>query len=210
MPASAKPGRGTPAVPLPFSVTSNRNGNSNMALSTATGAGLGANETVQSIYVTGVKNAHALEKEAIQLLERQIERIEGYPEVEAKLRQHLAETNRQHERLDEILHALGTDRSLIKDWFTQLMGNAAAIAHVPAADEILKNTFANHAFEAFEIAAYKSLITMAEVTGHSQHVVSLRQSLDEEQRMAQWISDNVEKVTRMYLEKEARGEKADR
>lgn len=181
-----------------------------MAISTTTGAALGANETVQSIYVTGVRNAHALEKEAIQILERQIERVTGYPEVEAKLRQHLAETNRQHERLDEILHSLGSDRSLIKDWITQLMGNAAAVAHVPMADEILKNTFANHAFEAFEIAAYKSLITMAEVTGHSQHVVSLRQSLEEEQRMAQWIFDNVEKVTRMYLEKEARGEKADR
>lgn len=181
-----------------------------MAMSTTTGAALGANETVQSIYVTGVRNAHALEKEAIQILERQIERLVDYPEVEARLRQHLAETNRQHERLDEILHSLGSDRSLLKDWITQLMGNAAAIAHVPMADEILKNTFANHAFEAFEIAAYKSLITMAEVTGHSHHVVSLRQSLEEEQRMAQWIFDNVDKVTRMYLEKEARGEKADR
>ena len=35
-------------------------------------------------------------------------------------------------------------------------------------------------------------------------------SLQEEERMAQWVSDNVEKLTRMYLEKEARGEKEDR
>src|SRR5215203_3698268 len=80
----------------------------------------------------------------------------------------------------------------------------------PMADEILKDTFANHAFEAFEIAAYKSLITMAEATGNIQFVAALRQSLQEEERMRQWIEDNVEKVTRMYLEREARGEKADR
>ena len=86
----------------------------------------------------------------------------NYPEVAQKLRMHLEETNRQEERIDEILHALGEDRSLLKDWATQITGNMAAVAHVPMADEILKDTFANHAFEAFEIAAYKSLITMAE------------------------------------------------
>jgi ferritin-like metal-binding protein YciE len=173
-------------------------------------ASLAGNETVQSIFVTGVKNIHALEKEARQLLSRQIERVTNYPEVEQKLRMHLAETNRQEERIDEILHALGEDRSLLKDWATQIMGNMAAVAHVPMADEILKNTFANHAFEAFEIAAYKSLITMAEATGHSQFLAALRQSLEEEERMAQWISENVGKVTLMYLEREARGAKADR
>lgn len=184
-----------------------------MAVTTATGATgakLGANETVQAIYVTGVRNAHALEKEAIQLLERQIERSSGYPDIEAKLRQHLAETNRQHDRIDALLRSLGADRSLLKDWITQLMGNAAMIAHAPMGDEILKNTFASHGFEAFEIAAYKSLIVMAEATGHGEHVVALRQSLEEEQRMARWISDNVEKITRMYLEKEALGDKVDR
>jgi ferritin-like metal-binding protein YciE len=182
-----------------------------MATSTTLGgAGLAANETVQSIFITGVKNAHALEKEARQLLERQIERVTNYPEMEQMLRRHLDETNRQEERIDQILHELGEDRSLLKDWVTQLMGNAAAVAHVPMADEILKNTFANNAFENFEIAAYKSLITMAELSGHSQFVVSLRQTLEEEQRMANWIADNVETITRKYLEREARGEKADR
>jgi ferritin-like metal-binding protein YciE len=182
-----------------------------MATSTTLGgAGLASNETVQSIFITGVKNAHALEKEARQLLERQIERVTNYPEMEQMLRRHLDETNRQEERIDQILHELGEDRSLLKDWVTQLMGNAAAVAHVPMADEILKNTFANNAFENFEIAAYKSLITMAELSGHGQFVVSLRQTLEEEQRMANWIADNVETITRKYLEREARGEKADR
>jgi len=182
-----------------------------MATTTTMGAaGLASNETVQTIFITGVKNAHALEKEARQLLERQIERVANYPEVEQKLRMHLAETDRQEERIDEILHALGEDRSLLKDWATQFLANVGALAHAPAADEILKNTFANAAFENYEIAAYKSLITMAEASGHSQFLAALRQSLQEEERMSQWILDNVEKLTRMYLEKEARGEEAKR
>jgi ferritin-like metal-binding protein YciE len=182
-----------------------------MAVSTSfADIGASGKESLQTIFITGVKNAHALEKEARQILSRQIERITNYPEVEQRLRIHLEETNRQEERIDEILHALGEDRSLLKDWVTQIMGKAAAVAHVPMADEILKDTFANHAFEAFEIAAYKSLIAMAEATGNTQHLAALRQTLQEEERMRQWIFDNVEKVTQMYLERSARGEKADR
>jgi ferritin-like metal-binding protein YciE len=171
---------------------------------------LAGNENVQQIFVVGVQNAHSLEKQAIQLMERQIERITNYPEMRARLEQHLVETKEQEERLDRILDQLGTGRSVLKDWVTQFMGNAAAVAHVPMADEILKDTFANNAFENFEIAAYKSLITMAEVAGHAQFVAPLRQTLEEEQRMAQFIADNVEMITRKYLEREAAGQKADR
>ena len=39
-----------------------------------------------NIFITGLQNAHALEKQAIQLMERQLERIENYPEVEQLLR----------------------------------------------------------------------------------------------------------------------------
>ncbi|WP_431015504.1 DUF892 family protein [Bradyrhizobium pachyrhizi] len=36
------------------------------------------------------------------------------------------------------------------------------VAHFMAGDETLKNTFANNAFEHFEIAAYKSLLTQVQ------------------------------------------------
>ena len=173
-------------------------------------ADLTSSEDIRNIFITGLENAHALEKQAIQLMERQVERFENYPEMSDLLRRHIVETEGQIRRLDEALHSFGADRSILKDMATQFMANLAAAGHMPMADEVLKNTFANHAFEAFEIAAYKSLITMAEATGNTQFVAALRQSLQEEERMRQWIEDNVEKVTRMYMEREARGEKADR
>jgi ferritin-like metal-binding protein YciE len=179
-------------------------------MSAAGSSALAGNENVKNTFIVGVQNAHALEKQAIQLLERQVERITNYPEMRRRIEQHIVETKEQEERLDRILDQLGADRSVLKDWMTQLMGNAAALAHVPMPDEILKDTFANNAFENFEIAAYKSLITMAEVAGHSQFVAPLRQTLEEEQRMAQFISDNVETITRKYLELDASGRKADR
>jgi ferritin-like metal-binding protein YciE len=169
-----------------------------------------SSEDVNSIFITAVRNTHALEKEARQIIERQLDRLENYPEMEAILRKHLDETNVQEQRIDEVLDTLGTDRSVLKDWATQLMGNAAALAHAPAGDEIIKNTFANHAFENFEIAAYKSLIVIAEAAGGSRFVPALQQSLKEEQKTAQLIYDQIEPITKKYLMRASSGQKADR
>jgi len=54
-----------------------------------------------------------------------------------------------------LLGEFGTRESGIKDTVMSFMGNMAALAHTAAADEVVKNTFANFAFEHFEIAAYK-------------------------------------------------------
>lgn len=67
-------------------------------------------------------------------------------------------------------------------------------------DEILKNTFANNAFENFEIAAYKSLLALCDSAGASDAKADLETSLKEEQRMAAWIDSNVENVTMEFLE----------
>lgn len=181
-----------------------------MTASTAGMTDLTSNETVKNIFITGLQNAHALEKEALQLMQRQVERFENYPEMSQLLRTHIAETEGQVRRLDEMLHTFGEDRSLLKDMATQFMANMAAAGHMPMADEVLKNTFANHAFENFEIATYKSLIAMAEAAGHQRFVPALEETLREEEKTAQAIRDMVEPITRKYLTREAEGKKADR
>ena len=69
---------------------------------------------------------------------------------------------------------------------------------------ILKNTFANNAFENFEIAAYKSLLALCGPAGADNARAHLEASLREEEQMAQWVADNVEKVTLAYVAREAR------
>jgi ferritin-like metal-binding protein YciE len=126
------------------------------------------------------------------------------------LRQHITETEQQIARLDELLHEAGTERSVLKDWATSIMANLAAIGHSIMPDEILKNHFANHAFENFEIASYISLIALAEATGNAAHVPSLRQTLSEEERMATWLRENTPAITLRYVELYQQGQKADR
>ncbi|MCO6418214.1 ferritin-like domain-containing protein [Siccirubricoccus sp. KC 17139] len=166
--------------------------------------------TIQEIYVTGLRNAHALEVQAIQLLQRQAERLENYPQMEARIREHIEESRNQSARLEDLLRAHGTSESTFKDMMTGLMGNVAAMAHAPMQDEVLKNTFANFAFEHYEIASYKALLQMAEAAGDAKAPAALRQSLDEEVRMAQWIEQNMPETLRTYMQLETAGKTSGR
>lgn len=163
---------------------------------------------VRDIYITGLVNAHAVEAQAIQLINRQVERIENYPEMRERLRLHGQESQQQQQRLAQILDGLGTSPSTLKDIGTSIMGNMAAIGHALAQDEVVKNTLANFAFEHFEIASYRSLLIMAEVAGDTAAPRLLQQSLDEEIAMARWIEDNLEATTRRYMQRETAGQTA--
>ena len=105
-------------------------------------------ERANSVFITGLKNAHALENQALELMNRQVERIENYADIKARLQQHIQETHEQIARLERVLESLGESRSVLKDNALSLIGNMAA------QDEIIKNSIANFAFENYEIAAY--------------------------------------------------------
>jgi ferritin-like metal-binding protein YciE len=160
--------------------------------------------TARDIFVVGLRNAHAMETQARELMERQSERLDDYPEVKAKVTAHLGETNEQLKRLEQCLEACGESTSSLKDTAQSVMANAMAMAHSMAGDEILKNTFANNAFENFEIDAYKSLLALCGQAGGDSARAPLETSLKEEERMAAWVVSNVEKITLEYASREER------
>ena len=154
--------------------------------------------TLQDLFVTGLVNLHAVEKQALAIIGPQIARLEHYPEVADRLRLHRDETDAQIARLDEILTGFDTSASFLKDTALSMSGGMAALGHSVAGDEILKNSFANYAFEHFEIASYKSVITLAGDGGFASAATSLQQSLREEESMAQWLDDALPRITRQY------------
>ena len=163
-----------------------------------------------TIYVTALRNTHALEMQALQIMERQVERLQHYPDMEAALRRHITETHGQRDRLEEALSSLSATPSTLKEGFLGFVGNMMALGHTPAQDEILKNSYANQAFENFEIAAYTSLLAIAEVAGQTAHLAGFQQSLREEQAMAEKVAALIRPTTLRYLELTTSGQKADR
>jgi len=158
----------------------------------------------RELFITGLQNAHAMESQAQEILERQIERMDKYPDMRARLQEHLSETKAQMQRLESCLSDLDSSPSTMKDTALAFGANMAAMGHAMAKDEVLKNAFANNALENYEIAAYKSLLTLCDRAGMTGAAPALQASLHEEERMAAWIDEHVADVTLQYLSKEER------
>ncbi|HEV7416329.1 MAG TPA: ferritin-like domain-containing protein [Tianweitania sediminis] len=158
-----------------------------------------SNEIIHGLFVTGLRNAHAMENQALSIMSPQVSRIENYPEVAQRLQQHITETEGQIRRIEDILGSLNESHSSLKDAALSFGGMMAALGHSVADDEIIKNSFANYAFETFEMAAYKSLITMAEHGGFAAAKPLLEANLNEEIAMADWLESNLATVTKRFI-----------
>jgi ferritin-like metal-binding protein YciE len=154
---------------------------------------------VRTVFVTGLQNAHAVENQALSMIDRQLDRLVRYPEIAERLRSHRLETEDQIRRLDDILGSLGERSSGLKDMALGFMGNLAAMGNVMASDEVLKNQFVNAAFENFEVASYTSLVALAEASELPTAVELLRQTLQEEITMAAWVQESLGPLTLKYV-----------
>ena len=157
------------------------------------------NSTVSTVFVTGLQNAHAVEQQALSLIDRQLDRLVRYPEIANRLRTHRLETEDQIRRLDDILGSLGERASAFKDMALGFMGNMAALGNVMAADEGLKNQFVNAAFENFEVASYTSLVALADAAELPTAAALLRETLEEERAMAAWVQSSVPALTLKFV-----------
>lgn len=160
---------------------------------------------IRDIFVTGLRNAHAMENQALSIIKPQIQRIENYPEVRERLEMHLHETERQISRLDEVLAGLSENASTLKDTAMSFTGAMASLGHAVAGDEIVKNSLANFAFEHYEIAAYKSLLAIADHGGFTAARSLLDDNLEEEVQMAGWLESNLQKITLEFVALRERG-----
>ena len=154
--------------------------------------------------IVGLRNAYGLEGQALSTMENVHSRLEHYPELKAAVGQHIEETRRQQQMVEQCLSRFGESPSGLKEAAMKLMGNLQAMVHATTSDEVLKNLFGLYAFEHFEIASYKSLLALADPAGATSAKPALETSLREEEQMASWIDANVQKVTLEYLAREQR------
>jgi ferritin-like metal-binding protein YciE len=164
----------------------------------------------RSIYVTALRNTHAMEQQGLQQMEVQVSRLERYPDYAALLNRHIEKTRQQLQRIEQALQSAGESISTIKETVTSVAGTVGAAVHGLFQDETLKNLYAGYAYQHEQIAAYRSLIAIAESAGETAHVSAFRQSIQEEEQAAQEAAGLIEPVTRKYVELTTSGDKADR
>ena len=181
------------------------------SMNTSVGSGASSSSSaVQShareMLIVGLRNAHGLERQAIEMLERNVERLEHYPELRQQLTRHLAESREQQAMVEECLSELGESSSSLKDTVMGLAQNMQQMMHAAADDEVLKNSFAGYAFEHFEIAAYTALEIFAERAGEAHIARVARTICDQERRMAEWLENHLPDVVDEHLELMRSGE----
>jgi ferritin-like metal-binding protein YciE len=151
-------------------------------------------------YHAWMRDAHALEKQALTLIDAQIMRLgEDYPEVTARLRQHYTETESQIEKLQTLMDREDTSASVLKDVTARVMGSAHALGSMMSSDEVAKDGLMSYGFEQTEIASYLCLITAARVCGDEAAIPVYESILAEEQDMADWLRAHLPDLIEQFL-----------
>ncbi len=116
-------------------------------------------------YHDWLRDAHAMEKQAESMLESMASRIDNYPDVRARIEQHITETKQQITVLEEILDRNDISRSMLKDSMSKMMAFGQSVGGMVTSDEIVKGSISGYVFEQFEIACYTSLLAAAKKAG---------------------------------------------
>ena len=164
---------------------------------------MGGSKTVMDVYITGLRNQHAVETQAIGTVKNELSRMKPYPDLHAKMQQEMERSTTQAARLDDLLAKHGTKASLAKEAVTGAVATVAGFAHVGADDEVLKNVLAAIGFKAYEISSYKVLLTLAKAAGATEDSAVLEQSMKEEQEMGDWLGSHLPGFVHAYLQQRA-------
>ena len=155
------------------------------------------------VYMTGLRNQHAVETQAIGTVKNELSRMEPYPELHARMQQEMERSVTQAARLDDLLAKHGSSKSAAKEAVTGAVATVAGFAHMAAADEVLKNVLAAVGFKAYEIGSYKVLLTLAEAAGATDDRAVLEQSMQEEQEMGDWLGSHLPNLVHAFLQQRA-------
>lgn len=148
----------------------------------------------------------SIENAAVERLHARIQQCQ-IPEVNDMLIRHLEETREQKDRLVAIIRNIGGRRGQTSSSFQALATPTDERAGLPQymppgiladmlkasltpMEQELKTIEIDWLVENAEVMGYMTLVQMAQKMGFGDAMVSLMQSLDEEERMAAWIRTN--------------------
>lgn len=158
--------------------------------------------SVEERLVQWLRDAHAAEEQAETMLSGMARRIENYPDLKARIEQHIGETQRHAELVRGCLQRRDEEPSAIKDTGGKMMAFGQAMSGMFVGDEVMKGCIASYAFEAMEIASYRILIATARRAGDEETARVCEQILREEEAMADWLETNAGTLAEQYLTRE--------
>ncbi|HEY8963393.1 MAG TPA: DUF892 family protein [Alphaproteobacteria bacterium] len=146
-----------------------------------------------------LREAYAMERQSIEVLERQQDLARGDVILMKRLGFHLIETRDQAEKLRLCLENLGSHAEGIRMGLSRLVGNMHAISAAVGADDKVKSIIINAIFEKFEIGCYEALIVAAEEADEPEVAELCRDLQAQERTMERWLDDHLQSVAHEFL-----------
>ena len=156
-------------------------------------------DKAMNVYLTGLRNQHAVERQAVETIKSEIGRMEPYPALHAQMQQEMQRSLEQGNRLEKLLAQHDSSASGIKAAVTSTIGRISGLIHAPSDDDVVKNVLAAIGFKAYEIGSYKMLVTLAHAAGAASDVAVLEQSSREEMEMGDWLGQHLPEIVTAHL-----------
>jgi ferritin-like metal-binding protein YciE len=153
--------------------------------------------------VEWLEDAFAMEQEAETLLKAMGGRIEHYPDLKARIEQHVVETQGQMQELEGCLEALGGSKPTLKAAAGSVMASMHAMGNAMMNDEVAKGVGISYAFEQMEIATYRALAIAARRAGQESIAERCLAIQAQEEAMANWLYDAQPQIITAFLDREA-------
>jgi ferritin-like metal-binding protein YciE len=156
-----------------------------------------------SMYKEALQNTHAAERQGLVQMERQVDDLDDYPEYKSLLERHIGTTRSQLSRVEAGLSEIGAASATLREAVTATAGAVGSAVHGVMPDQTLKNLYAGYAYQAEQIAAYRSLAVIAKAAGHEAHVGWINDIVSEEEQAASAVAAIIPSVTERFLAKHA-------
>ncbi|MFB8829670.1 ferritin-like domain-containing protein [Azotobacter salinestris] len=155
--------------------------------------------TVHENLLDWLRDAHAMEQQAENMLESLSDRIENYPQLKVRIDQHLQETRWQKAQIESCINRLGSSPSAFKDMAAKVVAFGQGLSGVVMTDEVVKGAMSSYIFENMEIASYRIIIAAAETAGDAETKRIAQEILMQEQAMADWLLNYLPELTTQFL-----------
>lgn len=155
-------------------------------------------ENLEKQLVKELSNAHALEKQAIQLLDKGAQMVED-EEIGRIFRAHRLQTEEHERQVSERLEAHGESPSKVKDIAMQAGALGIGTAAMSVPDTSLRLITVAFAFENLEIATYGVIRRLASRAGDSETVAAVDRILEEEEAAAELVRGAFDRVVEVTL-----------
>jgi ferritin-like metal-binding protein YciE len=133
------------------------------------------------------------------LFSGQGERLDGYPELQSRLKAEANIFKESQRLLSDRMEQLGSSTSILKNAAAKIVAGAQNLSGIAVSDEPVKGILALHTFAQFAIGSYKILVAAAEATQDESTRQLSQTLLNQAEARAKWLNTELESVTKRFL-----------